>query len=480
MNQTRAAEDFLSPFLAEITQLRTPQRTGSAPVGIARAPGVIDVMGGIGEDGGTLLLTASAGVSYGVAVWPTAEKNVTLHFHPPGGMESRRRLLVSQDAASLAERPAAGLVELCAKQSADWAAPSLLAIREALAAGAIRPPEAGLGLLVRTDFPAEADLGRRHVQAAATVDALCKLLDAPIEPLRQARICAEAVGQIIGLTYLRKAMTALCAPSNGAILQLCFAQRTLCQALDLPEGVVVKALLTRLERPTTMQRLIETRRCSEMGLRVILQIQEQEGAPAASERRYLSAIPPAEYVAKYRDLVPSRITSQAFVAKFGQMRGLEDGQVNARDVYKIRSRAEHHIYEHQRVQEFVAAITRARRTEPVIALGAAGQLMYASHWSHSQRCGIGGVESDRLVSLIRRRGVAEGLYGAKVTAGGDGGELAVLMRDDDRAHAALTQAMREAEATSSRPVHVYGGALPGAQYFSTPTGGAVASAAGAV
>ncbi len=480
MNHTRAAEDFLSPFLAEISQLRKPQRTAAAPIGIARAPGVIDLMGGIGEDGGTLLLTASAGVSYGVAAWTTSEKNITLHFHPPGGVEGRRRLVVPQDAASLAERPAAALIELCGKQDAEWAAPSLLALREALAAGAIRTPEAGLGILVWTDFPAEADLGRCHVQAAATVDALCKLLDAPIEPLRQARICAEAIGHITGLTYLRKAMTALCAPSNGAILQLCFAQRTICQALDLPEGVVVKALLTRLDRPTTLKRLIETRTCSEMGLRVILQIQEEDGSPTASDRRFLSAVTQSEYVAKYRDRVPQKIGSHAFVAKFGQMRGLEDGQVNAKDVFKIRSRAEHHIYEHQRVQEFVAAITRARRTDPSVALGAAGQLMYASHWSHSQRCGIGGVESDRLVCLIRGLGAAAGLYGAKVTAGGEGGELAVLMRDDERAQAALCEAMREAEAASSRPVHVYGGSLPGAQYFSAPTGGPVASAAGAV
>jgi galactokinase len=94
--------------------------------------------------------------------------------------------------------------------------------------------------------------------------------------------------------------------------------------------------------------------------------------------------------------------------------------------------------------------------------------MYASHWSHSQRCGIGGVETDRLVNAIRGHGPAAGLFGAKVTAGGEGGELVLLMLNDEQAHAALEQVASQARTETRQPVRVYDGALPGAESFQAP------------
>ena len=182
-------------------------------------------------------------------------------------------------------------------------------------------------------------------------------------------------------------------------------------SLDLPDGVIVKPLATKLARPTTLQRLIETRTCSEMGHRLIMQLQREDGQNPNPASTRLASITPGEYVAKYRDRMPSKITLKAYTDRFGGLRGLNDGDANAKGIYKIRSRAEHHIYEHSRVRDFVASINRARRADTARSLKAAGDLMYASHWSHSQRCGIGGVESDRLATAIRGHGEQAGLFG---------------------------------------------------------------------
>ncbi len=236
----------------------------------------------------------------------------------------------------------------------------------------------------------------------------------------------------------------------------------------MPDGVIVRALATHLARPTTRQRLIETRTCSEMGHRLIMQLQEEDGQSPNPASARLASITPGEYVSRFRDRMPSKITRKAFVTRFGNLRGLEDGDCNAKTIYKIRSRAEHHIYENRRVHDFVTSINRARRADTALSLKAAGELMYASHWSHSQRCGIGGVETDRLVNAIRRRGPEEGMFGAKVTAGGQGGELVVLMLSDERSHAALEQVVSEESAETQQPVRVYDGALAGAESFQAP------------
>ncbi|MFQ5501813.1 MAG: hypothetical protein ACE5EQ_05865, partial [Phycisphaerae bacterium] len=203
--------------------------------------------------------------------------------------------------------------------------------------------------------------------------------------------------------------------------------------------------------------------------RMILDLQRQDGASVDPAMNRLSSITPAEYVERYRDRMPSKIARQTFVNRFGMLRGLDDGNANPKGIYKIRSRAEHHIYENRRVHEFATHLVRSRRNKSIEPLVAAGELMYASHWSHSQRCGIGGVETDRIVNLIRTHGSEAGLFGAKVTAGGAGGELVVLMRNDDRARAALAEAVAEAETASGQAVHVFEGSLPGAEAFEAPT-----------
>ena len=65
--------------------------------------------------------------------------------------------------------------------------------------------------------------------------------------------------------------------------------------------------------------------------------------------------------------------------------------------------------------------------EPMVR---AGQLMYASHWSYRNRCGLDCPETSLLVDLARDIGLEGGLYGAKITGGGSGGTVAVLGREE--------------------------------------------------
>jgi L-arabinokinase len=54
-----------------------------------------------------------------------------------------------------------------------------------------------------------------------------------------------------------------------------------------------------------------------------------------------------------------------------------------------------------------------------------GELMYQSHYSYTE-CGLGAKATDYIVSLFRKEGIANGIYGAKITGGGAGGTVAIL------------------------------------------------------
>ncbi len=457
---------MLSRFLRRVQDALANRPALGGGVGIARAPAVVDVMGGIGEDTGSLVLTATAARSFCVGAWSVAGDKVTVSFIADDADVAPAEVGLPRSMFAATDEAAGNILDHCRSHDAADLAPALLTLHRALAAGVIPPLDQGLHLVVHTDFPPAADLGRHHVHAAAVIDALCRLYDLELDRLDRSRICAEAIEPIDGLYHLRKIVSALCGPANGSLLQLRFQENALCEMLEMPPGVVIKTIATRLERPTTRHRLIETRTCAEMGHCVIRAIQRQDGMAPERAAGRLSAITPAEYVERYRDRMPSKITRKAFIEQFGTLRGLDGGgEVNPKDIYKIRSRAEHHIYENRRVHEFATHLVRARRNDAMTALVAAGELMYASHWSHSQRCGIGGVEPDRLVSFIRAHGPDAGLFGAKVTAGGQGGEMVVLMRNDEQAEAALADAVAKAEAASEQQVHIFGGSLPGAESF---------------
>ncbi len=437
---------------------------GDGPAAVARCPAVADVMGGIGEDGGALVLTATLAKSILVACWPTRSPGLQLRWLTEEGQGPVRDGFLPVDAVFGNGCDATSLLARCKETACDWAAASVLTLQQAVATERIPRPIGGLAMLLQTDFPTDADFARPWVQAAATIDAACKALGGLTDRLRQSQICAAAVEHITGLYAMRFPMTALCGPTKGALLQLRFHPQVLCQPMELPPDVVIMAVRTRLTRPVTRQRLIETRTCAEMGRRMISELQRSEGMRVDEASIRLAAITPAEYVDRYRDRLPQKITGGAFTVRFGTLRGL-NGKPDQREVYKVRSRAEHYIYENRRVHEFVTDLVRARRSHPVEALSHAGELMYASHWSHSQRCGIGGVEPDQIVTCIRKRGPQNGLYGAKVTGGGEGGELVVLMRDDARSHQALSEAIAAAQAAGHRPITTFNSSTGGAEDF---------------
>src|SRR5262249_14963480 len=163
---------------------------------------------------------------------------------------------------------------------------------------------------------------------------------------------------------------------------------------------------------------------------------------------------------RFRNELPVKMRGQEFLSRFGQPDGLE-APIQPSLVYKIRSRTEHHIYENDRAHRFVERLSRARRTGERDALVEAGELMYASHWSYSQRCGLGSLETDLLIAEIRSRGPARGLYGAKVTGLGCGGAVAVLVSQNAHGRAALEEACAAYRGRTGRPALLHTGSSPG-------------------
>jgi L-arabinokinase len=54
-----------------------------------------------------------------------------------------------------------------------------------------------------------------------------------------------------------------------------------------------------------------------------------------------------------------------------------------------------------------------------------GELMYQSHQSYTD-CGLGHEKTDRIVEMVKAKGEKKGLYGARISGGGNGGTVCIL------------------------------------------------------
>ncbi len=143
---------------------------------------------------------------------------------------------------------------------------------------------------------------------------------------------------------------------------------------------------------------------------------------------YLCSISPREFYARWRAVLPAKLAGRDFLTQYGET-GDEATRVNPDERYSVRAATAHPVYENARVERFRQLLERAAAGDPR-AMERAGWLMYASHWSYSKLCGLGARETDLLVGLLRRHGLAWGILGAKITGGGSGGTVAVLVRSD--------------------------------------------------
>jgi L-arabinokinase len=174
-----------------------------------------------------------------------------------------------------------------------------------------------------------------------------------------------------------------------------------------------------------------------MGHRLILEEIRQLAKAANKSMRtdptggYLANLDPDDYKRLFRPKLPEAMTGKAFLDAFDE-HGDAATTVDPKATYQIQAACDHHVLENRRVHRFADFLAVGDEK----AMRSAGHLMYASHKSYTDNARLGAPEADVVVDLVKTA-ESDGLYGARITGGGAGGTVAVLLRDDAKATAAL-------------------------------------------
>ena len=454
---SRDAAWMTSPIAVEILERLD---TGS-PRFIARAPGRLDVMGGLAEYTGALVLNMTTTEHACVGVQRRSDAKLTLSFSRSLRLDGQLPVAIAMSRLEAGGAPIGAQAgrQLLEGEGQETIRCVLGTIVEMRRAGLVTGLEGGLSVVVGSSLDALTDAGRDAALSAATLAAIARACKTTPDAGKAAAVCQAVENNwLLTPVGIGDAVCALVGEPQ-ILAEIRCDPFTLAGSITLPRDLEVRGIDCGVVHPDSKRRYERVRTAAFMGQALINLILEHEEPGRACA--YLSRITAADYVDRFRNRLPTKLKGQEYVERFGK---LDDPltRVDPGFTYKIRSRTEHHIYEHTRSCQFVEGLSRALRNRDERALGEVGELMYASHWSYGQRCGLGSVETDLLVNLIRDHGCGAGVYGAKITARGCGGTVAVLMRASEEANAAVEKAVSTYQAKTGNKTTMLRGSSEGA------------------
>lgn len=439
------------------------------PIFIAQAPARLDVMGGIADYTGSLVLELPLGRRVVMAIQARDDQHVELHslaWESPGEHAEYRWPLARLYRPDGTMVDADSFAKTFDDDGAEWAKYLAGVFYYLLRERAV--PHFGGGATIVFDSTAtpRAGIGSSAAVEVATLQAVCALYDVQIDPLAGALLCQRCENRIVGAPCgIMDQVTSLMGHAK-ALLQLKCQPHEVLDPLPMPEGVTAVGVDSAVKHKISGERYTNVRTAAFMGHRIILSLLQRAGDGGDPTHGYLANVTPEDYVERFRDHLPTKMLGADFLNRYGDTVDPVT-TVEPDTVYKVRSRTEHHIYENRRVHQFARHLHRAARTGKRSDLIEAGQLMYASHWSYGQRCGLGSIETDLLSNLVREQGPEAGFYGAKISGGGAGGTIAILMDDKEQTFAALRDIMQTYHERTRRKPELFDGCSPGAIEFGT-------------
>jgi L-arabinokinase len=397
----------------------------------SRAPGRLDVMGGIADYSGALVLQLPLDRATTVSLRRTASPHCDItsgrgderaHFRIAlsnildGGALSDPRVLAEWFAGLEADRWAAyivGVVQYC--------------LKDANRGEALLP---GLELVVESTVPEGKGVSSSAALEVATMMAVDASYGVARTPEETAAACQWVENHIVGAPCgIMDQMTSACG-KRDRLLRLRCQPGTIEGHIAVAPGFRFYGIDSGVRHAVTGADYGTVRAAAFMGYRMIadlagLPVEHDGGRVAVNDLQwggYLANITPAEFERRFAECLPEQMRGEDFLERF---HGTTDRvtRVEPDRTYPVRDATAHPIYEQERVDRF-AELLADLGTKPDVPLRL-GALMYCSHGSYSA-CGLGSEATDRLVEMVAETDPALGVYGAKITGGGSGGTVAIL------------------------------------------------------
>ncbi|KAH6836370.1 arabinose kinase [Perilla frutescens var. hirtella] len=477
---------------------------------VSRAPGRLDVMGGIADYSGSLVLQMPTREACHVAVQKTHPTKQRLWKHAQARQNAKGEgptpvLQIVSYGSELSNRGPTFDMDLsdfidgeqpmsyekarsffARDPSQRWAAyiaGTILVLMKELGVHF----EDSISVLVSSAVPEGKGVSSSAAVEVATMSAIAAAHGLNIEPRDLALLCQKVENHVVGAPCgVMDQMTSACGEANKLLAMICQPAEVL-GLVDIPSHVRFWGIDSGIRHSIGGADYGSVRIGAFMGRKIIKSVAtellsqstangvtsddlEEDGIELLQTEAsldYLCNLSPHRYEALYVKQLPETMLGEAFLGKYAD----HNDPVTVIDTkrnYGLRAATRHPIYENFRVKAFKALLTSATSDDQLTALG---ELMYQCHYSYSA-CGLGSDGTDRLVQQVQemqhsKRGRSgEGtLYGAKITGGGSGGTVCIVGRNCLRSNEQILQIQKRYEGATGYVPIVFEGSSPGAGRF---------------
>ena len=397
---------------------------------LSRAPGRLDVMGGIADYSGSHVLEFPIAEATFAAVQLNAERQldiVTLlddetrysSFKVPLSVldgpveyEATRKFFQRDTGSHWAAYVAGVFLALMRERNVNFAS--------------------GANILISSRVPLGKGVSSSAALEVAVMEAVTKAFDITVEGRDKALLSQLVENLVVGAPCgVMDQMTAVFGERDRLLLLLC-QPAEIKRMITLPRQLILWGIDSGIRHSVGGGDYGSVRANTFVGLRVINEMRARADLPAIE---YIANLSPAEFEIEYLDRLPEY----------------------------VRMPAAHPIYENSRVQRFVHLLDQCETSDnPESYFHELGELMYESHHSYTT-LGLNSSGTDAIVELVRREGPGAGLFGAKITGGGSGGTVAVL--GDQTSRSAVERVVASYAKETGYPSRIFHGSSSGSLAF---------------
>ena len=423
---------------------------------IARAPGRLDVLGGVADYSGSLVMEGTLAVGTWVAMQPATHgeiriSSVTKSGTKPFSATVPLSMIVEHRTLVPIEKASANLTSV---KSMRWTAYLVGTIYLLLSDGFIDLADFnGCNLFVYSDVPIGAGVSSSAALEVAAARAVAGAYRVDIDGMSLASLCQRVENTIVGAPCGLMDQVTCCLGREGALLELDCRPHNLLGYSELPKDWKIVGIDSGVKHSVGGISYGKARTAAFMGLEILRQSEVSVGD-------YLCNLD-AESWNDAKHFLPEVISAADFENQYGLLSDPVSKILNGENYY-VRSCAEHPILENIRVRRLKEILSATNQSSTIDQIMEAGELMLESHRSYSDRVQLGCEETDILVSIAMSY-ANHGIHGAKITGGGSGGTVAVLGYGD--IENIIEEIRKEYTSRTGRQTQKMDGSSPGAWAF---------------
>lgn len=304
----------------------------------------------------------------------------------------------------------------------------------------------GGDFIIRTEVPHGKGVASSAALEVATLKALEKAFGLNLKGTELPRLAQIAENHVAGAPCGLMDQIASTFGNPNSLLPIICQPDHVKQPVPIPNGLAFSGIDSGLRHHVSGASYADVRCAAFMGYTIVAlsvgaRKQDIEYARIAGRQNhlpfsgYLCNISVRDFENRFAQLLPETIKGADFLKEFGPTHD-SITSIKPDRTYKVKTCASHPVYEQHRASEFLNLIRHISATSDiqlkndyVLQMGA---LMLESHNSYSA-CGLGSHRTDEIVNQALK---LRGIKGARVTGGGNGGTVCLMLWGEEGLHSA--------------------------------------------